>query len=296
MSESDRAGPSTPRTATHKTSDKIWSDQDISAPSSPRRAKDDDDSVSSNGRSSPYSTPRRAVIASPAKTKAYRSVVKRRDTPRRIPPAPPRPPRLPRPPSNPQLHQQSGIPSALLTTLSLLGSVIHYVISLLITFLQPFAPYIFLLLVSIALPLLLSRIPSWILRGLGYLLHRLTFNRLEALSWWPSALTPDSDIALAQGIALLPIRSLATPLCALTGLTCQLSFLSHTDTTGSCTRAARPFWRSEGRGLNIAGAARNLTKDVKGAKDIFESIAMLSDGRMMDRLEYVRYVRSIAYG
>lgn len=54
-------------------------------------------------------------------------------------------------------------------------------------------------------------------------------------------------------------------------------------------RVAQPFWKARGDGpVDIAGVARNLTKDVKGAKDIFESISLLSEGGMMDRLEYVR--------
>ena len=98
----------------------------------------------------------------------------------------------------------------------------------------------------------------------------------------------DRDIALARGVALLPLRGLATPACALTGLACHLSLLSRTSTDGDYIHLAKSIWQSTTQSVDVAGVARNLTKDVKGAKDIFESIAMLSEGGMMDRLEYVR--------
>jgi hypothetical protein len=44
--------------------------------------------------------------------------------------------------------------------------------------------------------------------------------------------------------------------------------------------------------IDVGQVARSLTKEVMGARDIFESIASLSEGKMTDRLEYVRLVAS----
>jgi hypothetical protein len=74
---------------------------------------------------------------------------------------------------------------------------------------------------------------------------------------------------------------------------CSLSLLSNVGPEGKAIRTARPFWTWQWKSwqrdqVNIGGVARSLAKEAKGAKDIFESIAQLSDGGMMDRLEYVR--------
>ena len=163
------------------------------------------------------------------------------------------------------------------------------IISITHLLLRPFIPYILLALIfSAAVLYLPPRIPSFLFKVLGYMLHSVSSSWLDSLSFWPSLTYGDRDIALAQGLALLPLRSLATPACALIGLACNLSLLSQTDTEGKYVRMAQPIWKSSTQTVDVGAVARNLTKDVKGAKDIFESIALLSEGGMMDRLEYVR--------
>ena len=92
-------------------------------------------------------------------------------------------------------------------------------------------------------------------------------------------------------MALLPIRTLATPLCALTGQVCALSLATKRNGP-SQVQPAKPFWMwtwsSTADAVNVGEVARSLAKEATGAKDIFESVAKLSDGGIMDRLEYVR--------
>jgi len=192
---------------------------------------------------------------------------------------------------SPIRSSSAGTTSILSSTISLLFSSLSIVISVMHVILRPILPYVLLaLLLSSAILYLPPRLPSLLLKIIGYVLHKASSSWLDSLAWWPSLINGDRDIALARGLALLPLRGLATPACALTGLACHLSLLSTTTTEGNYIRLAQPVWKSVNQPVDVAGVARNLTKDVKGARDIFESIAMLSEGGMMDRLEYVRWV------
>ena len=176
--------------------------------------------------------------------------------------------------------------------LSSLGAGLRLSLSMFAIVIAPFLPFLLsitfyligFLLIGLAISFLLPHLPYILSRGIAYIIRRSLPSSLLQYSWNSLGVTP--DVALARGMALLPLRSLATPACALTGYACHLSLLSRKDAKGEYISLAGPMWRSPD--VDVAGVARNLTKDVKGARDIFESIAMLSDGAMMDRLGYVR--------
>lgn len=105
-----------------------------------------------------------------------------------------------------------------------------------------------------------------VLAGLGWI--AVLYIR-HALSGLPETLST------AVG---LPLKLAATPACLLTGLACELSLVGK-------------GW--EWRGLNrekvdVAAVSRGLSKEARHAKDIFESLTALGDGRMTQGLGHVR--------
>lgn len=91
----------------------------------------------------------------------------------------------------------------------------------------------------------------------------------------------------ANGVSsalLLPIRAIATPTCLVANFLCPLSLLGGTNET------AQPFWRliKPGEDIDVAAVSRELSKEVRNAKDIFESLQALGDGRMTEGLGHVR--------
>lgn len=189
--------------------------------------------------------------------------------------------------------ESSSVPGHFQWSLSILYKAFTATIGLVHMILAPFYPYIFLTVLALlaasgAVYFLLNVLPPLLFRIPGHILRSI----LPSLPAWytPSA---DGDTAFGQGLALLPLRSLATPACTVLGQMCSLSLLSNVGPEGKAIRTARPFWTWQWKSwqrdqVNIGGVARSLAKEAKGAKDIFESIAQLSDGGMMDRLEYVR--------
>lgn len=77
----------------------------------------------------------------------------------------------------------------------------------------------------------------------------------------------------------LPIKLAATPACLLTGLACELSLVGK-------------GWEWQGLGggekVDVAAVSRGLSKEARHAKDIFESLTALGDGRMTQGLGHVR--------
>jgi len=149
------------------------------------------------------------------------------------------------------------------------------VIRLIHTVLAPVYPYLFLtafalVAISWASYGLLNVIPPLLFQIPGHLL-RVVLPSFRGSS--------TSDMAIGQGLALLPLRTLATPACVLTGQLCTLSFVNQTSGWS---------WTRREPEVDVGVVARSLVKEAKGAKDIFQSIALLSDGGLMDRLEYVR--------
>lgn len=94
--------------------------------------------------------------------------------------------------------------------------------------------------------------------------------------------TPDTSLTTA--IAMLPVRTLATPACLLANIGCPLSLLAAPNMT------ARPFWHivSGGAEVDVAAVSRELSREARQAKDIFESLTALGDGRMTAGLGHVR--------
>ena len=169
--------------------------------------------------------------------------------------------------------------------LTLASSVLINLVRITHTILAPVYHYVFLIAIALLalsttfyalwtyLPPLLFSAPGYVIR------HLLSSSSL-------------SDIDIGQKAVIYPLRTLATPLCALTGQACTLSLLS-TFSPNATEARARPFWKWGGAGtpnINMGEVARSLTKEVKGAKDIFESLELLSNGEMWNRLEHLRCV------
>ena len=248
----------------------------------------DDVSERSGSRKSDVRAPlKRRVIhrcksggrASPSiATRTYRTAPSPRVRKAAPTPSSPIPP-LPAPTAAPRASR-----SILWKTASLLVWSLHTAIRTIHVILEPFYPYVFLvvfglLVFSAAVYALFNVIPPLLFRLPGFLFRSL-------LPDWTGS-QDVSDMALGQAFALAPLKTFATPVCALAGQLCALSYLSK-EWNGTL-EPATPFWQW-GRNTEIdAGAvARSLAKEAKGAKDIFESIALLSSGGLMDRLEYVR--------
>lgn len=92
------------------------------------------------------------------------------------------------------------------------------------------------------------------------------------------------DASLPAAVAMLPVRALATPACFLANIGCPLSLLTAPNMTG------RPFWQmvSGGADVDVAAVSRELSREARQAKDIFESLTALGDGRMTAGLGHVR--------
>ena len=169
-------------------------------------------------------------------------------------------------------------PSILSQTASIAFNTVLGLIRLTHTILAPFYPYIFLtVLALLGSSYILYRLNNLIPPALYYLPGRTL--RLLTPRWLISPST--SDIALGRSVAYSPLKLLATPACALTGQLCTVSYLNAT--------LAGQWWKGRREPeVNVAEVARRMAKEAQGARDIFESIATLSEGGMMGRLEYVR--------
>ncbi|WVQ94388.1 hypothetical protein IAU59_001467 [Kwoniella sp. CBS 9459] len=175
----------------------------------------------------------------------------------------------------------------LLTPLRLLLAPLHIILAPIYAHLAN--AILLLTLGSAAVYFLLPLLPSFLLKVLGKAVRYLSGNFVARLF----NLYDDSDIALGSDVLLLPARTLATPACLLTGLFCQTSLLSHQ--LNGTTVPARSLWSGIGRikaedgdPLDVGQVARALTKEVRGARDIFDSVRMLGQGSVVGGLEYVR--------
>jgi hypothetical protein len=208
-----------------------------------------------------------------------------RSTPGRVTPV--SSPKLARPSSRPNLSRPprqfddtTQGSSILSQTASIAFNALLGLIRIIHTILGPFYPYIFLTLLALfGASYILYRLNNLIPPALYYLPGRTV--RLLTPRWLISPST--SDIALGRSIAYSPLKLLATPACALTGQLCTISYFNAT--------LAGQWWQGKREPeVNVAEVARRMAKEAQGARDIFESIATLSEGGMMGRLEYVRYV------
>lgn len=96
-------------------------------------------------------------------------------------------------------------------------------------------------------------------------------------------LAASSSTAISAA-ALLPLRIVATPTCLVANFLCPHSLLSGNNET------AQPFWRvmAPERELDVAAVSHVLSKGVRNAQDIFESLQSLGDGRLTQGLNHVR--------
>ncbi|WWC57521.1 uncharacterized protein I303_100053 [Kwoniella dejecticola CBS 10117] len=240
-------------------------------------------SISSGESSSP-----RRVIRSPRSTKTRTPIKRSFPLPARtptksqsnVPPSPKKPPERP--------HPQ---PATLLDTLNVILIPFRLIFLPLSILLSPLYAHLangilLLTLGSLTAYFLLPLIPSLVLRLLGKALRSISGSLvLRTLSY-----ARESDVMLGKEVLLLPAKTLATPACLLTGLFCQTSLLAHNGDNGTII-PAKPFWARSNDledDLDVGQYARVLTKEARGARDIFESVRTLNQGGVAGGLEYVR--------
>jgi hypothetical protein len=157
-------------------------------------------------------------------------------------------------------------------------------------------------LLSLAAYYLLPHLPRFVLLLIGKLV------RLLARTWTPSIPSLNgwvgwniTDVRLGQEALSIPFRAIvAAPACAITGVLCPLSIVTRRGPDGVRGEepdvVARPFWQWDMFGggssavdiVDVGRVARGLTKEIKQARDIFDSVRMLGDGTLIGGLEYVR--------
>ncbi|KAK4686550.1 hypothetical protein P7C73_g3569, partial [Tremellales sp. Uapishka_1] len=166
--------------------------------------------------------------------------------------------------------------SLVLSPVRLLGQILPVQL-----FLSPILAHLVNLAILFSLGLslayfLLPRIPGFLFSLASGLVRFLTSNWISSLS-----------SLRADGLAELPLRALATPSCALFNILCSLSLVA------SGNHTAVPIWKwksmqPDKKAVNVAQVARGLTTEARGAKDIFESITHLGEGRLIGGLHHVR--------
>ncbi|ODN76348.1 hypothetical protein L198_08124, partial [Cryptococcus wingfieldii CBS 7118] len=214
----------------------------------------------------------------------------------------PRSPTIPSPSSPP--IQTPPAPD-LLSSLPSLESTLRYV----------FAP-IRILMVPInmaASPFIAHFVNALILAALAWTAWVLVVPLLPGLLWrllrgvmgGVMGLGSDGELGISGELVRLPLATLATPTCALTGLFCRHSLFtissphssSSTDSQSSrqlSTQQARPFWlwfssTTPKDEVDVGEAARVLTKEVQRARDIFDSVRLVGEESVAP-MEYVNRV------
>ncbi|WVR03043.1 hypothetical protein IAU60_000032 [Kwoniella sp. DSM 27419] len=245
------------------------------------------------GRSSPGSS---VAASSPRRTPKSISAARRRSTQipatprgqstqsRRV--APDDPPRVRK-----ERREVKPAKAPLLSTFNLLLTPIRLLLAPVHLVLSPIYAHLAntLLLISLGAAfayLILPLLPSIVLRMLGRLLRFMSKDLFVRLIGSQT----DLDFALGEGLVQLPARTLATPACLLTGLFCQASLLTRRGEDGKAI-LAKPIWAGAVEPddpMDVALVARALTKEVRGARDIFDSVRMLGQGGIAGGLEYVR--------
>jgi hypothetical protein len=199
---------------------------------------------------------------------------------------------------------------------SILQRTILFGISILSTIL---APYLLPLFLGLSAILIAGLSAYWLLPLLPSFLVNLSAQAIRSVlpsaTWAVGSL---SNLGVTRSAAIVPARILVTPACTLLGLGCQYSMLSTfrpnlsldmPDLEGEGEvqeegRTARPFWewdwsrvvpdlalgRGGRSGVDVAGVARGLGREVKQARDIFESVQSMSSAGLVRNLHYVKYV------
>jgi hypothetical protein len=177
-------------------------------------------------------------------------------------------------------------------------AITRFAVSLLQILLEPiFFPLIYtfiaVTIISLFTYYLLPHIPNFLLLLVGKLLRVLGRKLLPSFPAWG-----DSDVALGADALAAPFRAvIATPACALAGVLCPLSIATTLHPKqDNALRTAKPFWQWDlfpsvsprGDAVDVGRIAMRLTKEVKQARDIFDSVRSLGDGSLIGGLEYVR--------
>lgn len=193
------------------------------------------------------------------------------------------------------------------TLLSILQRTILFGISILSTILAPYLLPLFLTLSAILIAglstyFLLPLLPSFLVNLTAKALRTI----IPGTTWAVGSL---SNLGITRSAAIVPARILVTPACTLLGLGCQYSLLSTVNPrlieldAGEYEEkegiTARPFWKwdwsvlvpdlglsGRGSGVNVAGVARGLGREVKQARDIFESVQSMSSAGLVRNLHY----------
>ncbi|WWC90279.1 uncharacterized protein L201_005212 [Kwoniella dendrophila CBS 6074] len=254
--------------------------------------KTPDKKVYTSGRESPTSSttssPSRRIIQSPRNMKSRtpsRKPIPNRNTLKQARPLPSQA----RPP-----QRRPSIP--ITDTLNLLLLPLRLILAPLNILLAPFYAHLAngLLLITIGslfAYFILPLIPSLVLKLIGRLIKYISSDFISR----NFGFTQNTDLGLGKEVFLLPAKTLATPACLLTGLFCHNSLLSRNDINGTTIIPAKPFWQNfkydqevEKDDVDIGEYARALTKEARGARDIFDSVRMLGQGGVAGGLEYVR--------
>lgn len=103
---------------------------------------------------------------------------------------------------------------------------------------------------------------------------------------------------LSKDVMGFSARALATPSCTLTGLFCAHSLFTTSRSTATeeapdtIGKTARPFWKwltpQPKEEVDIGLVAQGLTKRVKWARNIFDSVKLLGEEHVIDPLDPVR--------
>lgn len=142
--------------------------------------------------------------------------------------------------------------------------------------------------------LLPFRILAWPLKGffspvIAHVVNAVILIAIVALGVYAlgTTLKPFAEVfPMITGGVMLPFRTIATPTCLLVNVGCGISLFSDGNDT------ARPFWKmwqsTAVDSVDVAGVSRSLSSEVRVARDIFDSLVSLGDGRMMEGLAHVR--------
>lgn len=237
------------------------------------------------------STPVRAGHLANPNASVYTSRQSRRQGPRRRIDARPVTPRWSLPAS--RTHERNA--PILVTSLSFLLTPVRLILYPIQIVCFPVFAHLINGLILVALATLagyviIHHLPGWIT---GLLSNMLSYVfKSSCLDIWGLG-------DLSKDVMGFSARALATPSCALTGLFCAHSLFatSHFSTTtqeasDTIGTMARPFWKwltpQPKEEIDVGLVAQGLTKRVKWARNIFDSVKLLGEEHVIDPLDPVR--------
>lgn len=246
--------------------------------------------LASRGLNMP-STPVRAGYSANSNVSVYSSRQPRRQGPRRRVDARPVTPRRSR--LAPRAPERNA--AAFGTSLSYILTPVRLMLYPIQMICFPFFAHLINVLILVALATLagyviIPRFPGWITSLLSRIMSyvfKSSFFDIRGLG------------DLSKDVMDFSARALATPSCTLTGLFCAHSLFttSHSSTTtqeapDNIGAMASPFWKwltpQPKEEIDIGLVAQGLTKRVKWARNIFDSVKLLGEEHVIDPLDPVR--------